>query len=109
MLGVPGERRHPVPLLHPELPQPAAQAVDPIADLGIARARHAVAREGDDLGVAVHAAHPLQHELQRQRMVVLHQPFEHPNPSYCALASIRSPWSFQFWPSNSMICMASIG
>ena len=109
MLGVPGERRHPVPLLHPEFPQSAAQAVDPVADLGIVRARRAVAREGDDLGVAVHATHPLQHELQRQRVVVLHQPFEHRTSSYCALASMRSPWSFQFSPSNSMICIASIG
>ena len=45
VLGVPGERRHPVALLHPELLQPAAQPVDALADLGIARARRAVARE----------------------------------------------------------------
>jgi hypothetical protein len=77
VLGVPRERRHAVPLAHPELLQPAAQPVDPIADLGIGGARRAVTGEGDDLGVAVHAAHPLEHQLERQRVVVLHQPFEH--------------------------------
>ena len=77
VLAVPGERRHPVAVAHPELAQPAAQPVDALAHLGVGRARRPVVRERHDLGVAVHAPHPLQDELERQRMVVLHQPFEH--------------------------------
>jgi hypothetical protein len=77
LLGVPREGRDPVALLDAELPQAGAQPVDALGHLGVARAAQAVVGQGDDLPVAVHTAHPLEHVSQRQRIIVLHQSLEH--------------------------------
>ena len=37
----------------------------------------AILRESHDLALAVDAAHPPEHVLERERVVVLHKPFEH--------------------------------
>ena len=76
-LRVPGERGDPVTVPHAKRLERAAQAVDPVANVGVARAGGAVVCERHHLAVAVHQAHAPEDVLQRERMVVLDEALEH--------------------------------
>jgi hypothetical protein len=77
LLGVPRKGGDAVPVADAERLQRRAQPVNPSGDLAVRRAADPVVAQRDDLAVAVEAAHPLDDVLDRERMVVLHQAFEH--------------------------------
>ena len=95
--GVPGERGHPIARSHAERLERGAEPVRPIGDFGVCRARPVTAAHAHHLGPGVEAPHALQDQLERQRMVVLHQPLEHgelipedpPTPYRSAGAMVR--------------------
>ena len=65
------------PCFDAELLERLAQAVDALGDLAVGRTRDAVVAQGHDLAVGAQAPHAVEHVLQRQLVVVLHQAFEH--------------------------------
>jgi hypothetical protein len=74
---IPGEGRNSVTGSNAESLQAAAETVGPVREIAIRdRAAPAVAN-AHHLACGVDAAHALEDQLQRQRMVVLHQAFEH--------------------------------
>ncbi len=74
---VPRERRDAVAGPHAELLEPAAETVGAIDEIGVGDLRAPTVAHPDDLGARVDRSHALEDQLQRQRMVVLHQSLEH--------------------------------
>jgi len=77
-LVVPGERSHPVALLHAQRTQPPRETIDAIRKLGVLRALdYPLAPQRDQLGAAIARADPVEDVMQSQREFVLHEPPQH--------------------------------
>lgn len=91
---VPRKGGHAVAGPDAELLEPAAEPVGAVDQVGVGDHAALTAAHADDLAVRVDAAHALQDQLQRQRVVVLHQALEHalsvPRKGICTNAAFAS-------------------
>ena len=65
------------PASTPSAVERAGETVDATGEIAVRERRARPVPDADHLAVGVHPAHPLQDQLQRQRVVVLHQPLQH--------------------------------